>query len=82
MCASAHTAGQGGGADISALEGKHLVQGLVMADAGDLFHFTDGQHLAAIGGFQYLFQVVPVCWVFYIITSNLTQKHRHTRSCV
>ena len=79
---SAHAAGHGGGADIAALEGEQLVQRLVMSDAGDLLHITDGQHLATIAGFQDLLQVVPVCWVFYYITSNLTQKHRHTRTCV
>ena len=82
MVASAHAAGKGGGADIAAVEWEQLVPGLVMADSGDLFHVADGQHLAAVAGFQNLFQVVPVCWVFYCITSNLTQKHRHTRTCV
>ena len=80
--ASAHAAGKGGGADVAALEGEQLVQRLVMSDAGDLLHITDGQHLAPVAGFQDLLQVVPVCWVFYCITSNLTQKHRHTQAGV
>ena len=50
LCASAHTAGQGGGADVAALEREQLVKGLIVADAGDRLDITDGQHLAAIAG--------------------------------
>ena len=80
---SAQTAGQRCGADVAPLhDGEMPPDGAAVNHSGELTDLGYCQNLFPSGEFQNLLQVVPVCWVFYCITSNLTQKHRHTRTCV
>ena len=45
------------------------MNGLIMTDAGKFPDFSDGQHLAAIGELQDLFQVVTIGRVFHFVFS-------------
>ena len=71
LCASAHTAGQGGGADLAIHEKREsALDGPLVNKPCEASNFCDAQQLLAAGELENLLQIVPIIWVFHLLTSS------------
>ena len=71
MGAYAHAAGQGGGADLAIHEKRESsLDGPLVNKSCKASDFCDAQQLLAAGELENLLQIVPVIWVFHLLTSS------------